>query len=292
MMRLSCLLVAGIFLFLLSFSHSYADSSEQIEELKEMIEQNRKQNEALMQKIEELENNRAADQQKLQELTVERQEEDEKLQGLVTFFDSIDLSFYVDTTYQYVFDKRASDDVQLRPLYPENEQFSINAFTISLGKTPSMDGGVFDLLGFRADILFGQQAGLLASQGLSGEQVDPYQGYLQFLAPVGTGINFYAGKFVTLAGYEVIEAKNNPNITRSILFGFAIPFTHVGIRSDYTAGPVTFTAGVNNGWDLVEDNNDNMTIESQIAFSHSGGAISDSTISHIFSFKTVTVPPR
>jgi len=115
MMRLSCLLVAGIFLFLLSFSNSYAESSQQIEELKEMIEQNRKQNEALMQKIEELENNRAADQQKLQELTVERQEEDEKLQGLVTFFDSIDLSFYVDTTYQYVFDKRASDDVQLRP---------------------------------------------------------------------------------------------------------------------------------------------------------------------------------
>jgi hypothetical protein len=40
---------------------------------------------------------------------------------------------------------------------------------------------------------------------------------------------------VTLAGYEVIEAWKDPNITRSILFGFAIPFTHTGIRANYTA---------------------------------------------------------
>ena len=68
-----------------------------------------------------------------------------------------------------------------------------------------------DLIGFRADILIGEQAPLLASNGLSDDVIDPYQAYLQFLAPVGNGINFYAGKFVTLAGYEVIEAKDNPN---------------------------------------------------------------------------------
>ena len=59
------------------------------------------------------------------------------------------------------------------------------------------------------------------------------------------------------------------------MFGFAIPFTHTGIRADYTAGPVTLTAGLNNGWDVVDDNNSDKTIESQIAFSHSGGAITD-----------------
>jgi len=104
--------------------------------------------------------------------------------------------------------------------------------------------------------------------------VDPYQAYLQVLAPVGNGINIFAGRFVTLAGYEVIEAWKDPNITRSILFGFAIPFTHTGIRTNYTAGPITFTAGLNNGWDQVEELNDSPTIESQLAYSYAGTTVS------------------
>ena len=205
----------------------------------------------------------------------EQEEKDVKYDGILTFFDAIDLGFYVDTTYQYVFDRPNGASIPLRSLYPDNEQFSLNAFTVSVSKTPTMEGGVLDLIGFRADILFGEQAPLLASNGLSSDVVDPYQAYLQFLAPIGNGINFYGGKFVTLAGYEVIEAKDNPNITRSILFGFAIPFTHTGIRADYTAGPLTFTAGLNNGWDQVKDLNDDVTIESQIAYSYSGSTITD-----------------
>ncbi len=187
--------------------------------------------------------------------------------------DAIDLGFYVDTTYQY--SSADTDELGFRTLYPDNKEFNINAFTLSLSKTPTMEGGAMDLLGFRADVLFGEQAPLLSSAGLESDVVDPYQAYLQFMVPTGDGLNIYAGKFVTLAGFEVIEAKNNPNISRSILFGYAIPFTHTGIRADFTTGPLTFTAGVNNGWDQVKDDNDNVTFEGQVAFSHSGGSISD-----------------
>lgn len=254
---------------------SYAASDQEVQQLKEMIEENRRQNELLMQKLEQMEAEKAASQVEVEKFMAEQEEKDVKYDGILTFFDAIDLGFYVDTTYQYVFNKGTTDDLQLRSLYPDNKEFSINAFTISVSKTPTMEGGVLDLIGFRADVLFGEQAPLLASNGLSSDVVDPYQAYLQFLAPVGNGINFYGGKFVTLAGYEVIEAKDNPNITRSILFGFAIPFTHTGIRADYTAGPLTLTAGLNNGWDQVKDLNDDATIESQVAFSYSGGAITD-----------------
>ena len=189
--------------------------------------------------------------------------------------DAIDLGFYVDTTYQYS-SADTDDELGFRTLYPDNKEFNINAFTLSLSKTPTMEGGAMDLLGFRADVLFGEQAPLLSSVGLDDSKVvDPYQAYLQFMVPTGDGLNIYAGKFVTLAGFEVIEAKNNPNISRSILFGYAIPFTHTGIRADFTTGPLTFTAGVNNGWDQVKDDNDNVTFEGQVAFSHSGGSISD-----------------
>jgi len=149
---------------------------------------------------------------------------------------------------------------------------------VSIAKTPTMDDGLMNLLGFRADILFGQQADSLGADGLDSNVVSPYQAYLQVLAPIGNGLNIYAGRFVTLAGYEVIEGYKNPNITRSILFGYAIPFTHTGIRADYSAGPLTLTAGVNNGWDTVFDSNGDATIESQIAFSYSGGAISDAWV--------------
>lgn len=272
MKRLTILFLALTLLLPLGTLSADAQS---VSELKQMIEENRRQNELLMQKIEAMEAEKAATQVQVEEIASKQEDTDLKVDGFMSFFDAIDIGFYVDTTYQYVFDRGSTNDLQLRSLYPDNEQFAINAFTLSVSKTPTLEGGVMDLIGFRADILFGEQAPLLASNGLESDVVDPYQAYLQFLAPVGNGINFYAGKFVTLAGYEVIEAKDNPNITRSILFGFAIPFTHTGIRADYSAGPLTLTAGLNNGWDQVKDLNDNVTIESQIAFSHSGGIVSD-----------------
>jgi Putative beta-barrel porin-2, OmpL-like. bbp2 len=120
----------------------------------------------------------------------------------------------------------------------------------------------------------GEQANELGGNGFNSDVIDPYNAYLQFLAPIGSGLNIFAGHFVTLAGYEVIEAWKDPNITRSILFGFAIPFTHTGIRANYTAGPISFTAGLNNGWDQVQELNSSPTIESQLAYSYSGKTVS------------------
>lgn len=204
----------------------------------------------------------------------------EDLSAITAFFKSIDLGFYVDTTYQYVFDKPDGADISdgSRPLYPENNSFSINAFTTSISKVPTTEGGIVDLFGFRADILIGSQAKLIKSAGFGGDdtEIDLYQGYLNLLIPISdTAVDFYAGKFVTLAGFEVIEAKGNPNVTRSWLFGNAIPFTHTGIRASVPAGPLALTLGLNNGWDVTEDNNEAKTIEAQIAYSYAGDTITD-----------------
>ena len=136
---------------------SFAQSTEQeIQELKQMIEQNSKQNDELMRRIEQLESEKAATQVKMDKFITDQEDKDLKYDGLMTFFDSIDLGFYVDTTYQYVFNRGLPDSLQLRALYPDNQQFALNAFTISVSKTPSMEGGLMNLLGFRADILFGR----------------------------------------------------------------------------------------------------------------------------------------
>lgn len=79
-----------------------------------------------------------------------------------------------------------------------------------------------------------------------------------------------AGKYVTLAGAEVIKSPNNANFSRSILFGYAIPFTHTGMRFGYTLNDqVTLYAGVNNGWDVMDDNNTSETLEFAVSLTPS-----------------------
>src|SRR3990167_4393074 len=112
---------------------------------------------------------------KMVKFITDQEDKDLKYDGLMTFFDAIDLGFYVDTTYQYVFNRGLTDSLQLRALYPDNQQFALNAFTISVSKTPSMEGGLMNLLGFRADILFGEQATELGGEGFDSDVVDPYQ---------------------------------------------------------------------------------------------------------------------
>jgi hypothetical protein len=73
------------------------------------------------------------------------------------------------------------------------------------------------------------------------------------------------GKFATLHGAEVIEGPSNSNISRSYLFGWAIPFTHTGLRFHYEMSPMlSGHLGVNNGWDNVSDNNKGKSAELQV----------------------------
>ena len=71
-----------------------------------------------------------------------------------------------------------------------------------------------------------------------------------------------AGKYVTLAGAEVIKGPSNTNLSRSILFGYAIPFSHTGVRATYKVNDmVSVIAGMNNGWDNAKDTNKSKTLE-------------------------------
>src|ERR1700688_527678 len=114
-------------------------------------------------------------------------------------------------------------------------------------------------VGFVTDINFGQVANAISSvtrysnpAPVGNQFVDPTQYYLTYTAPIGSGINFSAGRFVTLLGAEVIPVYNNQNFneSRGLLFNLGEPLTHTGIRASYTFNDyVSATAGLNNGWD-------------------------------------------
>jgi hypothetical protein len=160
---------------------------------------------------------------------------------------------------------------QLRVFDLDANGWNLQQFNLHIDK--SADGGV----GFVSDINFGQVANVLRAATrnsnlnpgpTSNDIVDPTQMYLTYTVPVGSGINLQLGRFVTLLGEEVIPVYNNfnYNISRDIIFGFGIPFTHTGLRGQYAFNDkIGLTLGVNNGWDDLSDNNDGQTVEGQVA---------------------------
>ena len=96
---------------------------------------------------------------------------------------------------------------------------------------------------------------------------DVQEAYASYQIPIGSGLTLKAGKFVTLLGYEVIEAPNDLNFSRSFLFTFSAPLTHVGALLSYQ--PLSWfsiTFGTVVGWDDAEDNNSTMSYTGQFAF--------------------------
>lgn len=131
-------------------------------------------------------------------------------------------------------------------------------------------------LGFRVDAAVGHSVPKVsAASGLfrdpdtgEAEDHDLQQVYGSWVAPLGHGLHLDAGKFVTPFGYEVIEGYDgyNDNQSRSFLFGFAIPFTHTGLRAGYTfTDEVSTTLFLVQGWDDWQDNNDGKSVGAQLA---------------------------
>lgn len=162
---------------------------------------------------------------------------------------------------------------QLRVFDQDANGFQLTQFNLHVDR--QVEGGV----GFVTDLNFGKTAEVVrsatrysSSAGFSTNQFDATQAYVTYTVPVGKGINLSAGKFVTLLGAEVIPTYNNLdyNESKSLLFGFAIPFTHTGVRAQYSFSErVGLTLGINNGWDAVSNNNNGQTMEGQLALTPS-----------------------
>ena len=133
-------------------------------------------------------------------------------------------------------------------------------------------GGLLNLtVGRDADVIAAYKTGpsrgdgcnLATGQSSTGTCRKTGYDFTQVFAQYATGpATFIIGKYVTIAGAEVINSTANSNFSRSILFGYAIPFTHTGMRLSYAASDTfTLIGGVNNGWDDLKDTNSGKTIE-------------------------------
>src|SRR5882757_10132566 len=153
--------------------------------------------------------------------------------------------------------------------YPGNiHQFDVDHNTFQLDQA-GLQVAYQPKEGFGAlvDVIAGEDAKIL-HQAESGNfnatsQFDVRQAWVQY----ATGnLTVMAGKFVTLAGAEVINPTLNTNFSRSILFFDSEPLTHTGVRAAYALGEFTLTGGVNNGWNTTSTNYGSKTGEAGIAW--------------------------
>ena len=141
-----------------------------------------------------------------------------------------------------------------------------NSFTFNMAElalTKSSDAGT----GFGLVLNYGLDAKAINLDPVptgGADDFDVQQAYIS--EKLGGNVELKFGKLATLAGAEVIEGPSNLNISRSFLFGWAIPFTHTGVRAVITTPVpgVSATVGLNNGWDVVSDNNKGKTLELQV----------------------------
>ncbi|MBI4587108.1 MAG: outer membrane beta-barrel protein [Planctomycetes bacterium] len=203
---------------------------------------------------------------------------------------------FLQTAYGYNFNQPAGleatgvaniDDKEnnFRVFDVEHNDFTLQQLVLYADKAPSDDSWI----GFSTRILIGQDAKFIHSAGLGnprtqpsigagadnifGDDIDLIDANLKIMIP--SSIAFFGkgvitiGKFQTMHGTEVISATDNTFYSRSYLFGYAIPFTHTGIR--YTqplayrgAGSedklVDMGIALVNGWDNVKDNNQGKAI--------------------------------
>jgi hypothetical protein len=151
---------------------------------------------------------------------------------------------------------------RLRAFDGEDRGFALNYAELVLARNKGP-------LGFRVDAGFGYASDALfavdnASVSMDSSTVRTAKALSHIQQAYVTGklgdVTLDLGKFVTMHGYEVIETKDNYNYSRSVLFTWAIPFLHTGLRASYPVNDQLSLMGCwTNGWNTNIQDGNNMT---------------------------------
>jgi hypothetical protein len=183
--------------------------------------------------------------------------------GLAGLLGPTTLSGFVDVYYGYNSNQPIGRTTAFRNFDINSGQFGLNMIELVADKAPDATAS---RLGYHVALGFGQAMNIVNStepgQFPTESNFDQYlkEGYLEYLAPIGKGLQINVGKFVTPAGAEVIETKDNWNYSRGLLFALAIPYFHFGTSAKYAFNSkFALTGFLVNGWNNSIDNNSGKT---------------------------------
>jgi hypothetical protein len=168
------------------------------------------------------------------------------------------LSGFVDVFYGYNSNQPSNHLNAFHNFDINSSEIGLNMLELVADKGVSSDSRV----GYHIALGFGQAMNQINGGDFGPGGTEPNfaqnlkEAYLEYMAPIGKGLQINVGKFVTPAGAEVIETKDNWNYTRGILFAWAIPYTHTGVSAKYAFNSkVALTGFLVNGWNNSSETN-------------------------------------
>lgn len=167
----------------------------------------------------------------------------------------LQITGYVDGTYEYLTTSgEFKGGVPSRVFDFQENSFTVHQAALTVAMQPKEGFGAV------VNLTAGTDAQVIKSYPYTGgADFDVTQAFVQYSHGA---LTVMAGKFVTLANVEVIAETQDTNFSRSILFGYAVPFTNTGLRAMYAVGDrFSVTLGLNNGWDQISDANGDKTLE-------------------------------
>lgn len=208
-----------------------------------------------------------------QQVVLRAQEDVSAVSGLSSFLSSVEVDGWVAGSYAWNTNQpsdglgtaslgpngnNGGNSEKFLPFHRNNNSFEVDQIWFGMGKTATAQSRA----GFRFDLVYGQTAtGLNEQYSITNrnqlQDYNVYQAYVEYLVPIGDGVNIKAGKFATLAGAEVAQTTQNFNITRGNLYNLFQPITHTGVLATTDVGPVSISFGLANSNDNTVQQIDN-----------------------------------
>ena len=181
------------------------------------------------------------------------------------WYDLVQIQGLADTYYQFRYmTGKPNAPNEFRAFDSVNNSFQLNYAKVAVTTSTNP-------VSLRLDIGFGPTADASSFDGPSKTASQIFkaleQGFISFKVPSGSmPLVIDAGKFVTWAGSEVVEAKDNWTYSRSMIFTNS-PVSHAGVRATWqVTDALALKLAVVNGWDVQNDDNSQKSIGFQLAY--------------------------
>ena len=188
-----------------------------------------------------------------------------ELSPTLSFLNRVNISGSIDGYQQYNANQPDDRIAGLRAFTGPSNQLSLNLAQLAFIKAPTSDSRA----GFALSFAYGEAINVVnGSEPVAGADFAQYlkEAYLSYSVTDKLQLDF--GKWVTPIGAEVIDSGLNWNYSRGILFTWAIPFYHYGLRANYAINDKTWvTMHLANGWNNIVENNSGKSFAIQAGFS-------------------------
>jgi hypothetical protein len=147
---------------------------------------------------------------------------------------SINLSGFVTSSYFYDTSQPPDHKANGYLWNTSENSFSINKVKVTLASAPvERSGDTWDA-GFRASLIFGEDAALVNTGGETQGLEDVREAYVEMNVPVGTGLNVKAGQLISLLNYESGDGGAvNANFSQGYQWFYTGNGPSAGVQLDY-----------------------------------------------------------